>query len=38
VDLLEEIGRAFADRINFDDPAGLELETTAQWKRLSARR
>lgn len=38
VDLLEEIGRAFADRINFDDPGGLELETTAQWKRLSARR
>ncbi|MEW6569162.1 MAG: patatin-like phospholipase family protein [Chloroflexota bacterium] len=27
VSLLEQIGRAFADRIDFDDPAGLELET-----------
>jgi len=25
VDLLEQIGRAFADRIDFDDPAGLDL-------------
>ena len=37
VDLLEQIGRAFADRIDFDDPRGLELETGAEWKRLAVR-
>jgi len=31
VDLLEAIGRSFADRIDFDDPAGLELETSLGW-------
>jgi len=30
VDLLETIGRRFADRIDFDDPAGLELETALE--------
>ena len=31
VDLLESIGRSFADRIDFDDPSGLELETNLGW-------
>ncbi|NIS82456.1 MAG: hypothetical protein GTO14_20115 [Anaerolineales bacterium] len=31
VDLLEEIGRAFADKIDFSDPDGLELKTTEGW-------
>jgi hypothetical protein len=31
VDLLDTIGRRFADRIDFDDPAGLELETDLGW-------
>jgi hypothetical protein len=31
VDLLESIGRSFASRIDFDDPAGLELETKNGW-------
>ncbi|MFN2147545.1 MAG: patatin-like phospholipase family protein [Anaerolineales bacterium] len=31
VDLLEAIGRCFADRIDFDDPSGLELETRMGW-------
>jgi hypothetical protein len=28
--LIEDIGRAFADRIDFDDPNGLELKSTLQ--------
>jgi hypothetical protein len=28
VDLLERIGHAFADRIDFDHPDGLELKST----------
>lgn len=31
VDLLEDIGRAFARRIDFDDPDGLVLETHLGW-------
>lgn len=31
VDLLEAIGRAFADRIDFDDPQGLCLSTAQAW-------
>lgn len=31
VDLLEAIGRRFAARIDFDDPAGLELGTSSEW-------
>jgi hypothetical protein len=31
VDLLDTIGRSFADRIDFDDPAGLELEASVGW-------
>jgi hypothetical protein len=31
VDLLLEIGRAFADRIDFDDPDGLQLRTELGW-------
>ena len=31
VDLLESIGRAFASRIDFSDPEGLELETEQPW-------
>jgi hypothetical protein len=38
IDLLEQIGRAFADHIDFDDPRGLELETEMSWKRLAVRR
>lgn len=29
IDLLERIGRAFADRIDFDDPAGLDLGSSS---------
>jgi hypothetical protein len=29
VELLERIGRAFADRIDFDDPAGLDLGSSS---------
>jgi patatin-like phospholipase/acyl hydrolase len=31
IDLLTEIGRAFADKIDFDDPDGLELPTGQGW-------
>lgn len=31
VDLLEQIGRAFAERIDFDAPDGLELVTAQGW-------
>lgn len=31
VELLEEIGRAFADKIDFNDPNGLELKTAEGW-------
>lgn len=31
IDLLESIGRAFASRIDFSDPEGLELETGLPW-------
>jgi hypothetical protein len=31
VDLLDEIGRAYAQRIDFDDPDGLELHTGLDW-------
>ncbi len=31
VDLLEAIGRAFAARIDFSDPDGLEFETEQPW-------
>ncbi len=31
VELLEEIGRMFAARIDFEDPAGLEIRTALGW-------
>jgi len=31
VDLLEQIGRAFADKIDFDAPGGLHLTTKSGW-------
>jgi uncharacterized protein len=31
IDLLEDVGRAFADRIDFDHPHGLELESGQAW-------
>jgi len=31
VELLEEIGRKFAARIDFEDPAGLEMQTALGW-------
>jgi hypothetical protein len=29
IDLLEQIGRSFANRIDFDDPAGLEIKSSS---------
>jgi len=35
IELLDEIGRAFADAIDFDDPQGLELRTESEWHSAS---
>lgn len=38
IGLLEEIGRAFADALDFDDPDGTEIESKASWAVLMRRR
>lgn len=38
VGLLEEIGRAFAEAIDFDDPDGTEIVSKASWDMLLRRR
>lgn len=35
IDLLDEIGHAFGDAIDFDDPQGLELRTKSEWQSAS---
>lgn len=35
IDLLDDIGRAFADAIDFEDPQGLELKTENNWQSAS---
>lgn len=38
VGMLEEIGLAFAEAIDFDDPDGTEIESKASWAELKRRR